>query len=130
MSQASDSQASAAARGAGTPTRVYIRFARIRGAAHCRENRSGRGLQPVISNYSWLDGLSFTGMRERYLEVFDAIRIDNLSATAGDLDAFQSTHPVATPALLVSGRSSHCKANPLASRWAPASRCCPRHIGP
>ena len=31
-----------------------------------------------ISNYSWLDGLSFTGMRERYLEAFDAIRIDNL----------------------------------------------------
>ena len=31
-----------------------------------------------ISNYSWLDGLSFTGMRERYLEAFDVIRIDNL----------------------------------------------------
>ena len=27
-----------------------------------------------ISNYSWLDGLSFTAMRERYLEVFDRIR--------------------------------------------------------
>ena len=32
-----------------------------------------------ISNYSWLDGLSFTGMRERYLEVFDAVRIDCLN---------------------------------------------------
>jgi len=32
-----------------------------------------------ISNYSWLDGLSFTGMRERYLETFDAIRIDCLN---------------------------------------------------
>ena len=32
-----------------------------------------------ISNYSWLDGLSFTGMRERYLEAFDAIRIDCLN---------------------------------------------------
>ena len=31
-----------------------------------------------ISNYSWLDGLSFTGMRERYLEAFDMVRIDNL----------------------------------------------------
>ena len=31
-----------------------------------------------ISNYSWLDGLSFTGMRERYLEAFDTVRIDNL----------------------------------------------------
>ena len=27
-----------------------------------------------ISNYSWLDGLSFPGMRERYLEAFDSIR--------------------------------------------------------
>ena len=32
-----------------------------------------------ISNYSWLDGLSFTGMRKRYLEAFDAIRIDCLN---------------------------------------------------
>ena len=32
-----------------------------------------------ISNYSWLDGLSFTGMRERYLEAFDAVRIDCLN---------------------------------------------------
>ena len=32
-----------------------------------------------ISNYSWLDGLSFTGMRERYLREFDAIRIDSLN---------------------------------------------------
>ena len=32
-----------------------------------------------ISNYSWLDGLSFTGMRERYLEAFDHIRIDCLN---------------------------------------------------
>ena len=31
-----------------------------------------------ISNYSWLDGLSFPGMRERYLKVFDTVRIDNL----------------------------------------------------
>ena len=32
-----------------------------------------------ISNYSWLDGLSFTGMRERFHEAFDAIRIDCLN---------------------------------------------------
>jgi len=32
-----------------------------------------------ISNYSWLDGLSFTGMREHYLEAFDAVRIDCLN---------------------------------------------------
>jgi hypothetical protein len=33
----------------------------------------------LISNYSWLDGLSFTGMRERYLEAFDRIWIDCLN---------------------------------------------------
>ena len=37
--------------------------------------RPARGVSCFISNYSWLDGLAFTGMRERYLEAFDAIRI-------------------------------------------------------
>ena len=41
--------------------------------------KKGRGIVCFISNYSWLDGLSFTGMRERYLEAFDAIRIDCLN---------------------------------------------------
>ena len=41
--------------------------------------KTGRGVVCFISNYSWLDGLSFTGMRERYLEAFDAIRIDCLN---------------------------------------------------
>jgi hypothetical protein len=40
---------------------------------------SGRGVICFISNYSWLDGLSFTGMRERYLEKFDRIWIDCLN---------------------------------------------------
>ena len=40
--------------------------------------KTGRGVVCFISNYSWLDGLSFTGLRERYLEAFDALRIDNL----------------------------------------------------
>ena len=40
--------------------------------------KTGQGVVCFISNYSWLDGLSFTGMRERFLEAFDAIRIDNL----------------------------------------------------
>jgi len=39
---------------------------------------TGAGVVCFISNYSWLDGLSFTAMRERYLEVFDHIWIDNL----------------------------------------------------
>ena len=37
------------------------------------------GIVCFISNYSWLDGLSFTAMRERYLDVFDHIWIDNLN---------------------------------------------------
>lgn len=39
----------------------------------------GSGVVCFISNYSWLDGLSFTAMRERYLEAYDAIRIDCLN---------------------------------------------------
>src|SRR5208282_1663054 len=41
--------------------------------------KTGRGVVCLISNYSWLDGLSFTGMRERYLEAFDHIWIDCLN---------------------------------------------------
>lgn len=38
-----------------------------------------KGIVCYISNYSWLDGLSHTGMRERYMEVFDSITIDCLN---------------------------------------------------
>ena len=31
----------------------------------------------LLSNYSWLEGRSFAGMRERYLDVFDRVHIDN-----------------------------------------------------
>jgi hypothetical protein len=41
--------------------------------------KSGRGVVCFISNYSWLDGLSFTGMRERYLEAFDRVDLDCLN---------------------------------------------------
>ena len=41
--------------------------------------KTGQGVVCFISNYSWLDGRSFAGMRERYLEAFDAIRIDCLN---------------------------------------------------
>ncbi len=54
---------------------LYVRF-------FCmaeRRIRKDRGVVCFISNYSWLDGLSFTGMRERFLNVFDAIRIDCLN---------------------------------------------------
>ena len=55
---------------------LYVRFFRM--AERRIAERTGRGVVCFISNYSWLDGLSFTGMRERYLEVFDAVRVDNL----------------------------------------------------
>ena len=54
----------------------YVRFFRM--AERRIAEKTGRGVVCFISNYSWLDGLSFTAMRERYLEAFDAIRIDNL----------------------------------------------------
>ena len=55
---------------------LYIRFFRM--AERRIAEKTGKGVVCFISNYSWLDGLSFAGMRERYLETFDAIRIDNL----------------------------------------------------
>ena len=54
----------------------YVRFFRM--AERRIVEKTGRGVVCFISNYSWLDGLSFTGMRESYLDAFDAIRIDNL----------------------------------------------------
>ena len=56
---------------------LYVRFFRM--AERRIAEKTGRGVICFISNYSWLDGLSFTGMRERYLDAFDAIRIDNLN---------------------------------------------------
>ena len=56
---------------------LYVRFFRM--ADRRIAEKTGRGVVCFISNYSWLDGLSFTGMRERYLEAFDAIRIDCLN---------------------------------------------------
>jgi hypothetical protein len=56
---------------------LYIRFFRM--AERRIVEKSGEGIVCFISNYSWLDGLSFTGMRERYLEVFDSITVDCLN---------------------------------------------------
>ena len=56
---------------------LYVRFFRM--AERRIAEKTGQGVICFISNYSWLDGLSFTGMRERYLEAFDAIRIDCLN---------------------------------------------------
>ena len=56
---------------------LYVRFFRM--AERRIAEKTGQGVVCFISNYSWLDGLSFSGMRERYLEAFDAIRIDCLN---------------------------------------------------
>lgn len=56
---------------------LYVRFYRM--AERQITERSGRGVVCLISNSSWIDSLSFTGMRERFLEVFDSIRVDNLN---------------------------------------------------
>ena len=55
---------------------LYVRFFRM--AERRIAEKTGRGVVCYISNYSWLDGLSFMGMREHFLDAFDAIRIDNL----------------------------------------------------
>ncbi len=55
---------------------LYVRFFRM--AERRIAEKTGQGLVCFISNYSWLDSLSCPGMRERYLETFDRIRIDNL----------------------------------------------------
>ena len=56
---------------------LYVRFFRM--AERRIAEKTRRGIVCFISNYSWLDGLSFTGMRESYLDAFDAIRIDCLN---------------------------------------------------
>ncbi len=56
---------------------LYVRFFRM--AERRIAERTGQGIVCFISNYSWLDGLSFTGMRERYVEAFDCVRIDCLN---------------------------------------------------
>ena len=70
---------------------LYVRFFRM---AERRITKTGQGVVCFISNYSWLDGLSFTGMREKYLEAFDTIRIDCLN---GDKYKTGKVAPDGTP---------------------------------
>jgi len=56
---------------------LYVRFYRV--AERRIAEMSGHGVVCFISNYSWLDGDSFTGMRESYLEKFDSLWIDSLN---------------------------------------------------
>ena len=56
---------------------LYVRFFRM--AERRIAEKTGQDVICFISNYSWIDGLSFTGMRELFLNEFDTIRIDNLN---------------------------------------------------
>jgi hypothetical protein len=55
---------------------LYVRFFRM--AERQITERTGRGVVCFISNYSWLTGLSFTGLRESFLGAFSHITVDNL----------------------------------------------------
>lgn len=69
----------------------YVRFFRMaerriaEGVTEIDSPRPGEPLDKAIgiicfvSNYSWIEGRSHTGMRERFLDVFDSICIDNLN---------------------------------------------------
>ncbi len=71
---------------------LYVRFFRM--AERQIAQVSGRGLVCFVSNYSWLDGLSHPGMRERFLTAFDRIWVDNLN---GDKYATGKTTPTGAP---------------------------------
>ena len=60
----------------------YVRFFRM--AERRIAEKTGEGVICFISNSSWLDGVSFAGMREKYLDDFDVIRVDCLN---GDIRA-------------------------------------------
>lgn len=55
----------------------YVRFFRM--AERKIADWTKKGVVCFISNNIWLDGLSHTGMRERMLEQFDLVRVDNLN---------------------------------------------------
>ncbi len=71
---------------------LYVRFYRM--AERRIVEMTGQGVVCFISNYSWLDGLSFTGMRERYLDAFDVLRVDCLN---GDKYKTGKTTPEGLP---------------------------------
>ncbi|HLA64032.1 MAG TPA: type ISP restriction/modification enzyme [Rhodothermales bacterium] len=56
---------------------LYVRFFRIAERQIAKHTR--RGVVAYVTNNSWLDGTSHTAMRERFLDAFDQIWIDNLN---------------------------------------------------
>jgi hypothetical protein len=71
---------------------LYVRFYRM--AERQIVEHTEKGVVSYISNYSWLDGLSHTGMRERYLDVFDRLWIDDMN---GDKYRTGKTTPEGDP---------------------------------
>ncbi|HVX41505.1 MAG TPA: type ISP restriction/modification enzyme [Gemmatimonadaceae bacterium] len=71
---------------------LYVRFFRM--AERRIVDMTGCGIVSFISNYSWLEGLSHPAMRERYLDVFDSIRIDSLN---GDRNRTGKVTPTGEP---------------------------------
>jgi len=57
---------------------LYVRFFRM-AERRIIQGPEGKGIVCFISNYSWLDGLSFTGMRERFMDAFDRIWVDAMN---------------------------------------------------
>jgi predicted helicase len=60
---------------------LYVRFFRM-AQRRITQGAEGKGVVCFISNYSWLDGLSFTGMRECFLNAFDSIWVDCMNGDA------------------------------------------------
>ena len=97
---------------------LYVRFFRM-AERRITEGSEGKGIVCFISNYSWLDGLSFTGMRERYLEVFDKIWIDCLN---GDKYKTGKLTPEGSPTRACSPPRRTARASGLAQRYALLAR--------
>ena len=71
---------------------LYIRFYRV--AERQIAEKTGRGIVCYVSNNSWLDGSSHSAMRERFLDVFDSVWVDNLH---GDSRRTGKTTPEGDP---------------------------------
>jgi predicted helicase len=101
---------------------LYVRFYRM-AERRITEGKQGEGVVCFISNYSWLDGLSFTGMREHFLGAFDRIWIDCMNGDKyktgkltpegqGDPSVFSTEHnregiQVGTAIALLARRKEH-----------------------
>lgn len=70
----------------------FVRFYRM--AERRIIDMSGQGVVCLVTNSAWLEGPSFTGMRERFCDVFDKLYIDNLN---GDKYKTGKTTPEGKP---------------------------------